>query len=168
MTTYFTADLHLGHDKIVRELRGDSYEDAADMDEKIIDNIHTIVLPGDELWILGDFAWREHAKYREQLFIKTVNLIRGNHDPSLGRCSEIFGEAHDVLIGRRFGGKRFTLCHWPWESWPGRIHLHGHRHHEDEYFGTEPKTGRVNVCWDLWYRPLPLDEVLELAQCSND
>ena len=55
--TYFTADLHLGHDNII-SFCNRPFKNIEEMDKAIIDNWNSKVTEKDEVWILGDFSYR--------------------------------------------------------------------------------------------------------------
>lgn len=55
MTTWFTADLHLGHRNIIDHC-GRPFRDAAAMNRSLIDRWNDVVDEGDDVWVLGDFA----------------------------------------------------------------------------------------------------------------
>lgn len=105
---WFTADLHLGHENIIkycrrpfwttagvaREREGHRVPDAVSDDERwpdveahdraLIDNFNACVAVDDEVWILGDLFWwhlepeKMRAYYEELHGYK--HLILGNHD----------------------------------------------------------------------------------------
>ena len=54
---YFTSDLHLGHASAI-EFKGRPYSDIDEMNAALINNINETVGSEDDLWILGDFAYR--------------------------------------------------------------------------------------------------------------
>lgn len=81
MKTYFIADTHFGHDKIIR-YQNRPYTDTLDMDESIITNWNKTVGPYDVVYLLGDFAL-----CNKERMIKILNrlngskyLVMGNHD----------------------------------------------------------------------------------------
>ena len=80
---YFTSDLHLGHENSI-EFSKRPFGDITEMNKQLIDNINDDVKTNDELWILGDFAYKvsreEVRKLRDQIKCRNVHLIRGNHD----------------------------------------------------------------------------------------
>ena len=80
---YFTSDLHLGHANSI-EFTNRPFNDVDEMNEVLIRNINDVVDVTDELWILGDFAYKVgHEKVRElrnSIRCKRVHLVNGNHD----------------------------------------------------------------------------------------
>ena len=106
-----TSDLHLGHGNImkycsrtqfmtdedrekflaVKDDNGQafrslkmSHQSIDNMDNGIIGNINEVIMPEDELWILGDFAFANNYKklldYRNRINCKNVKFVWGNHD----------------------------------------------------------------------------------------
>ncbi|RAV34668.1 metallophosphoesterase [Corynebacterium heidelbergense] len=133
MTTWITADLHLGH-PFVAKLRG--YPDVLQHDRIIVDNLRAALRPGDVLWMLGDISsgWGPQEEraldvldatfraLRETPAGFSVHLIAGNHDT----CNPLHPESH--LRQRRFldvfdsvqtfqmvewGGEQVYLSHFP-------------------------------------------------------
>jgi len=156
---FFTADLHLGHANIIRHCNR-PFESAVEMDATLIDNINEIVGEDDELWVLGDFAWRDHGRYQNWLSVRNLHFLAGNHD---SKQLNLPNTEHRV-----FNKVRFHLSHYPHVSWRGSnhgsIHLYGHCH------GTMEKT--LNTIWpdrksmDVGvdcngYKPVSLDQILK-------
>lgn len=108
---WITSDPHIGHGNIMKycsrtdlmttkdkerflEVKDDtgnnyrnfklSFDSIKKMNELLIKNINDLVMPDDELWILGDFIFCKDKEtvwyYRNQINCKTVKLIWGNHD----------------------------------------------------------------------------------------
>lgn len=55
MTTWWTADMHLGHQRII-ELSGRPFASVDEMNEVIINRWNSTVAPDDTVWVLGDVA----------------------------------------------------------------------------------------------------------------
>lgn len=84
MKTWFTSDLHLGHEKVAR-LRGFETTDAHDT--VILENLAAALDKGDQLWILGDISSGTNRSERNALDKLneltrefTLHLVAGNHD----------------------------------------------------------------------------------------
>jgi calcineurin-like phosphoesterase family protein len=79
--SWFTADLHLGHARII-ELSKRPFTDLDHMTEAIVDNWNAVVRPNDFVTVLGDVAMGEIAKSLP--IMDRLNgqkyLIDGNHD----------------------------------------------------------------------------------------
>lgn len=58
---FFTSDLHLGHEKAIT-INNRPFSNVDEMNDTLIDNVNKMVAADDELWILGDFAYRVSRK----------------------------------------------------------------------------------------------------------
>lgn len=88
--TWYTADLHLGHERII-ELCARPFSSVTEMNEAIITRWNERVEPEDTVWVLGDVAL---GPIEESLgLISRLNgyliLVAGNHD----RCFAGYGTA---------------------------------------------------------------------------
>lgn len=148
---WLTADLHLGHTNVLRHRLG--FRSIKQHDRTIIRNINERVSMTDDLWILGDVAFRvdsqQVAEYMHRINCRNIHLVRGNHDKDwhAGRALETergsvacpFVTTDNLTFLRmpeaEMGGVqvKVTLCHYPLSDWPahgsGRdLMLHGHIH----------------------------------------
>lgn len=163
MANWYTADLHLGHARII-EFCKRPFANTAEMNSRIIRNMQECVAHDDDLWILGDFAFGQRASDEdiENWFHQIPgrkHLIIGNHDDeavvtlpwtSVADMKEVEDE-----------GQKIVLCHYPMITWNkarrGAIQLFGHVH--DQWQGTR---NSVNVGVDQWnFRPVQIGEVLQ-------
>jgi calcineurin-like phosphoesterase family protein len=160
MTTWFTADSHFGHHHGIEQNRR-PFPFVAEMNQAMIERWNAVVQPEDDVWHLGDFAYksaRPVASIFEVLNGKK-HLVVGNHD---GRHTRALAwESVDTMKEIAVDGQRIFLCHYPMLSWPamnrGSIHLHGHVHGN-----TRGPAGSIDVgvdCWD--FRPVSLPQILE-------
>jgi calcineurin-like phosphoesterase family protein len=80
--TWFTADLHLGHEKII-ELCDRPFATVDEMNTTIIEKWNERVDPGDTVWVLGDFATRQikDALPLAACLHGRKILVAGDHDP---------------------------------------------------------------------------------------
>lgn len=135
---FYTADLHLGHSRIIG-LCGRPYADVADMDAKLISNINDVVGPDDELWILGDFTLKSSRKtvvdYREAIRCQNVHLVLGNHDGAKYAVYEACFASVSRLASIKSVvvlGVKIVLCHYAMRTWNnighGAWQLYGHSH----------------------------------------
>ena len=135
---YFTSDLHLGHANSI-EFTNRPFSNVDEMNETLVRNINDIVSKKDELWILGDFAYkvgREKVRdLRNTILCKRVHLVNGNHDKDYSR-DHIFQSVQSYKELKTPYG-RFILFHYPILEWNaahyGSVHLHGHIHSTGEY-----------------------------------
>lgn len=142
MTRWITSDLHFGHTNILKfnpETR--KYKDVADMNEQMVLQWNRMVDPGDEVFILGDFAFLptgDAAKIAFRLFGKKT-LVVGNHDHKLildkQFCACFSGGVHNYLeVDHKLNNdkQKVVMFHYPIAEWNrchrGSVHFHGHLH----------------------------------------
>jgi len=130
---YFTSDTHLAHDKLMKFCER-PFETIEEMNEIIISNILSPLKPGDELYFIGDLAWRRYAldEFFDKL-PKKINFhwILGNHDknwqPFKKRCTSIA-----YMKRTKIDGNTVILNHWPMLTWDKSHYnswmLFGHHH----------------------------------------
>lgn len=170
--TWFTADLHLWHDKeFIWKARG--YSCIADMVEGVIAKHNSLVHQNDSVYFIGDVAFC-NSKLLSDTIRKMHGIkfcILGNHDGGWNKhgSPNCFAWVKDVHLLKRhvpgFGEDRIKiwLSHYRHTVWPdshfGSLHAHGHSH------GTLPALpGRaIDVGWDVWGRPLELVEFVSKA-----
>lgn len=184
MEEWFTADLHLGHERIV-ELCNRPFADVREMNAAIIERWNAVVQPDDKVYVLGDLAL---GKLRESLALTTQlngykHLVPGNHD----RCwsghrkvrpidrlvyeevgFQILGDDVTHLLGWRMnhmpyeGDSHDSDRYKPYRPIPGEEQwlLHGHVHNAWKVNGNQ-----INVGVDVWdFTPVSSDQILELTQ----
>lgn len=89
MTTWFTADWHLGHERIL-ELCDRPFGSVDEMNRALIERYQDVVQPTDTVWFVGDICM---GSITESLaLIGSLKghkyLVAGNHD----RCFEGYGD----------------------------------------------------------------------------
>ena len=158
---FVTGCTHFGHANIIR-LAGRPFTDVGEMDARLIENWNATVRPNDEVWHLGDFAFR--AAEAPDAILKRLNgrvhLMQGNHDRrSWGRdYAEI-----------RHKGLRLVLFHYPIEEWNGwwrgALHLHAHTHSPELVNARrEGKPNRFHVGVDATdFRPIDVEELAAMS-----
>jgi calcineurin-like phosphoesterase family protein len=185
VSTFFSADLHLGHAAVLTYSRR-PFATVDHMNEALVDGWNETVTDDDEIWVLGDVAL---GKIDDTLALVSLlrgrkHLVAGNHDrPWHGHShradgwSERYLEAgfETIIQGTawlKLGRRRVLLCHFPYvgdsahvdrfvEHRPidrGAWLLHGHVHQ------TFKQRGRmINVGVDAWnYRPVSESEIVGL------
>ncbi len=178
MTTWIISDTHFGHQAILKHqpARLQRCNDIESMDTVIIDTINKYVDRNDELWHLGDFAWKASrcGHYRARLNVRQLHILQGNHDSASLRN---FCSSFNTILCRKFDGQRITLCHYPMVSWPhlhyGGLHLYGHAHHslEDQLDAIWPQRQSMDVGIDSALhrfgemRPFSLEEIFQILKC---
>lgn len=82
MTIFYSADLHLGHQRII-ELCDRPFDSVEEMNRTIIERCNDTVREGDSLYLLGDLvmgSYAENVELLRQIRCRHVTLIPGNHD----------------------------------------------------------------------------------------
>lgn len=167
MTTYFTADTHLGHANIIKYCNR-PFDNTRDMDAAIYCNWSAVVRPDDTIYHLGDVAWgNEDAVAKIAQRIKYLPgkkyLVPGNHDYHLEILADAFAEVLPTLcevgVQARSGHARAVLCHYPLAAWNkshhASLHFHGHMHGR-----IRTDSQRADVGVDVWnYNPVSLEEL---------
>lgn len=129
---FFISDTHFGHEGMMR-MCARPFDSVEEMDRHMIECWNSVVGKNDEVWHLGDFAYRGDAGHAEKIF-KQLNgrkhLIIGNHDDKdtveLGWASV----QHRKVL--QHGKTKIILDHFPMREWlhwwKDSIHLFGHTH----------------------------------------
>lgn len=190
MARWFTADLHLGHENIIRYCHR-PFADVEAMNEALIERWNLVVAPDDQVWVLGDLAMgpiRESLTLVAGLAGRKV-LLAGNHD----RCwsghrgrprarpdewvtaylDAGFDEIHQGTVELTVGGVGVLACHFPYQGDSQPLDRHtDHRPHDDggwilhghvhDRWRTEGR--QVNVGVDVWdYRPVAEATIAEIV-----
>lgn len=181
---FFTADLHFGHENVIK-FDARPFKTVEEMDEELIRRWNTKVGKGDLVYVLGDMIWKTRNSDAESL-IKRLNgqiiLIKGNHDRFLHNAkakNALAGvkDYDDICVKLEDGSeRRVILFHQYIPFYIGHrydaIHLYGHSHNTDEYIDEElikrrlKGKGYFQRCYNVgcmhWnYEPVTLDEILE-------
>lgn len=130
MERYYSADLHLGHDSILKfqsHSRGNgALRDVQDHDDWIIDRINSRCRKYDVLVILGDIAFNLEGLHRLREVRCNLQFVLGNHDQ--------LNVMHYEELGKVLPGLHRTGNHWlshapihPCEL-RRRVNIHGHMH----------------------------------------
>ncbi|WP_088348277.1 MULTISPECIES: metallophosphoesterase family protein [Rhodomicrobium] len=165
MAVFFTSDTHFGHQAIIH-LKKRGFASASEMDESLIANWNAVVGPGDTVYHLGDFSYRNTrsgADYLDALN-GTIHLIEGNHDQEmLKQDAARFASISQISVIEPHG-QLIVLCHYPmreWDrAWRGSWHLFGHVHGR---LDSEPLGYSLDVGVDSHdFRPWSFGEIAEL------
>lgn len=132
---FYTSDLHLFHRNILR-YEDRPYSSVEHMNSELIKNWNNRVSKGDEVYILGDFAFCDGDTANQVL--DSLNgmkfLIRGNHDSfikdkSFDRSKFVWVKDYAKITD---GNDKVILFHFPIAVWDcqhhGAYHLYGHVH----------------------------------------
>ena len=194
MATFFTSDLHFGHQNII-SYTGRPYSSVDEMNHDLIERYNFLVLPSDTVYFLGDVCMGKLDESLEciALLNGTKVLIPGNHDRmfraqgtkyrnTVQRYLDAgFSEVLSDQVTDTFSFGRATLCHFPPEGESQATHedryqdyqpsmpphgalLHGHLH------GHYAKRGRlIDVGVDAQGGfPISETRVAELLASSGD
>ncbi|MFA5344676.1 MAG: metallophosphoesterase family protein [Candidatus Omnitrophota bacterium] len=178
---FFTADTHFGHAGILKHIpaRAAMFSNVDEMDDALIEQCNQTVQSRDELWLLGDFAWKasKYGHYRQRLRVRKLHVVMGNHDSTSLRAHV---SSLKEMEYRRFGTQKFHLTHYPMASWRGResaksIHLYGHSHgtietHLDRCFpGRRSMDVGVDNAYQFFgiWRPFSIDEIIEILNSKG-
>lgn len=154
------------------------YENADEMNEKLIEMWNSVVTPEDTVYNLGDLSMAANTKKVIEV-AKKLNgkhfLILGNHDYPIKSDREklmemikddgnkLFEDIRDYKF-LTFPGVQIALSHYPMAGWKnmqqGSIMLHGHLH---DYI-TNVKGKILNVGFDLHGKLLSLDDVVDFTK----
>jgi len=141
MKTFFTADLHLYHNNIIKYCNR-PFANTESMKQTIIKNWNSVVSEEDEIYILGDIGvW--HGPEVEKVLPTIRNelkgkkhLVLGNHDNfNVQECLVVF-ESVNTRLTKTFQiedrKQTVVLDHFPMVDWDGKFHgswqLFGHIH----------------------------------------
>lgn len=168
---YYTSDLHLGHENIIAHCSR-PFSDAEEMDRTIITNWNSIIKDNDDVYILGDIAFRltDHDSIPKIKSLKgRKHLIVGNHDVKNlkdARFRECFVSV-DSYLEIKENGRKIVLFHYPIAEWNGyyhgAYHIYGHIHNNPVeccgYMDALPNA--FNAGTDLHnFFPVTLDELI--------
>lgn len=167
---FFTADLHLGHEAIVR-LDKRPFASIDEHDQTVVANWNAVVSERDTVYALGDIAFGTKAFVRHVLgqLRGRICLIRGNHDHRNVGSPGLFDRFEWVKDMHYYRGSwdeekvRIVLCHYPLLFWQnsrkGAWHLFGHCH------GGAPERRVLALdigCSLHGYKPVSLPQVVTM------
>lgn len=168
---YYISDLHLGHKNVIY-LSKRQFHSIEEMNQTIINNINETVKPEDNLYILGDFAFKSGnpVKYLKQIKCK-MHLIIGNHDGNILKNNDARSYFESITSYKKIidNGKTVVLFHYPIAEWDGYFkgayHLYGHVHNNF----TNPwhkYMEQFDNCWNvgadvLDFIPVTLDQLIK-------
>lgn len=132
---YYTSDLYFGHQKVI-QMDSRPFASIESMDETIILLWNDRVTENDDVYIVGDFAYRNSCPatwYLRQLQRKK-HLIIGNYDWHTLQDPSIFQYfvSVDKMLQIEDMNRMISLCHFPVAEWNGKryggYHVFGHLH----------------------------------------
>lgn len=175
---YYISDTHFGHANMIT-IDNRPFSNLKEMDDYIIKAWNSKVTNDDDVYFLGDFAYRTNSKAIEiyaSLLRGKKHLIKGNHDGALLKnpaARKHFVSIDDLLvIDDR--GRKVVLCHYPIVEWPfyyrGAYHVFGHVHNAHKYdrednmvmYYMRKEERALNAgCMLNNYEPVTLEELIE-------
>jgi len=159
---YFTADLHLNHENIIKYCNR-PFRDIEHHNKSLVNNWNQRVKDNDTVYHLGDFCFNnksiKSSDWEKQLNGKIIH-IKGNHDKN--------NHTKTILkkIILEFGNKSILARHEPVEHIECYYDmvLCGHVHEKWKYrwvFNNFIFIPVINVGVDQWnFMPVRLDEIL--------
>lgn len=158
---FFTADLHLGHENIIKFCKR-PFKNIQHMNARLIANWNERVNANDTVYHIGDFAYKtgqqgmhiDPLMYESQLNGKIIHIL-GNHD----RNNHLRNSIYYAEI--QFGKRKWALQHHPPAlPLPNLIYLVGHVHERWRYKVVN-NVLIVNVGVDQWnFYPIKLPQLL--------
>lgn len=139
---FFTSDSHFSHANIINLCKR-PFKDVNEMNEALIEKWNAKVKPNNEVYHLGDFAYRSGPELED--IVNRLNgriyLIKGNHEKAVLSNSKIksrfewIKDYYELSINDKDannGIQKICLFHYSQRSWNGSYrgawHLFGHSH----------------------------------------
>lgn len=175
---YYTADLHFGHRNVI-SMDGRPFNTVEEMNKTLIDNWNSRVTNKDDVYIIGDIAFRSETDVMDILkgLKGRKHLILGNHDKPIEKVwknnrdkvlqlEDVYDirTVTDTVEGRNV---QVVMCHYPIVEWPyyfrDSYHVYGHIHNNKnrayEVMKGEPRALNAG-CMINNYMPVTLGELI--------
>ena len=164
MSTFFTADSHLGHANIMHYCKR-PFNTVYEMNETLISNWNSVVKTSDTVYHLGDFCFGNPYDYLPRL-TGNIIFVLGNHDKPIRQIFPI----NDLPFKRvvSINGQCIVLSHFAMRVWDkshfNAWHLYGHSHN------TLPTLGKsFDVGVDAWnFYPISFEQVKQQMSIQPD
>lgn len=160
MSTYFTADTHFGHARIIEYCKR-PYKDMNHMNEELIARWNSKVKHDDTVYHLGDFGFGPTMPFIRRRLNGKIRLILGNHDKITLENANLFESIKSLELIGIGNGQRVVLCHYAMRVWQMQGHgswqLYGHSHGN---LADDPAIRSLDVgvdCWD--YYPVSIPQI---------
>lgn len=161
---FVISDTHFGHANIIKYCKR-PFDSVEAMDRELIDRWNAKVPKGATVYHLGDFCfYKDPAQALEVLHSLNgdIHLVAGNHDnwwekngcvrDKWRKVVDCFATIDHGIAEHKLAKKLIVLCHYPIESWNGKLHgswhFHGHSHG-----GAVAVPGRLDVGVDALPTP---------------
>ena len=174
MANFYISDTHFGHANIMRHCNREFFN-VDEMDEVFIKNWNSVVTDNDDVYILGDFCYRndKSAEWYLRKLKGRKHLVIGNHDGELLKNPQAMAqfETVDKMQHITDGDKHICLCHFPIAEWngfhKGHWHIYGHIHGrlDDTYYFMRNRERALNAAACINnYTPVSLNELIRNNQ----
>ncbi len=137
---YYISDLHIGHTNVIR-YDNRPFENVEEMNKMLVRNWNSVINSTDEVYVLGDFAWKNALGVEVLKQLKGRKfLIKGNHDKINEKMEKYFEWIKDyaVIYDKQ---TKVVLFHYPIANWDGQyrgsVHLYGHIHNTRDHYILE-------------------------------
>lgn len=170
----YISDVHFGHKSVI-DFDDRPFADVDEMDDALIHNWNEKVQKNDDVYIIGDFAFRNEKP--EEWYLRQLkgrkHLIVGNHDVKLLKnlAAISYFESIDMMKHVSDRKKQICLCHFPICEWSGYYkghwHIYGHIHkrREEAYQIMSQKEKALNAaCAINHYAPATFEELIQNNQ----
>lgn len=135
----YIADLHFGHQSVIN-FDSRPFADVNEMDRFLIDSWNRRVTKNDQVYIVGDFAYRNEKPF--SWYLKRLagekHLIVGNHDKKLLKDEQAMGyfASAEYQLEITDNQKHIVLSHFPLAEWSGFFgdvyQIYGHIHNRTD------------------------------------
>ena len=170
MNVWWTSDTHFSHANIIKYCKR-PFKSVEEMNEVLVKKWNDRVKPGDLVYFLGDFCFKNSAggKKGEGLPVKAsayleqlngmIQFVAGNHE---GNNSL---KIPTQKIYAYYGGKSICMVHSPSHADPKvEINLVGHVHDSWKVRRLSDKAIMVNCGVDVHkFQPISFDEIMKVV-----
>lgn len=167
---FYTSDLHFGHRNVIL-FDHRPFTDINEMDNALIYLWNGRVQKDDDVYILGDFCYRndKSAEWYLRKLKGRKHLVIGNHDGELLKNPQAMAqfETVDKMQHITDGDKHICLCHFPIAEWngfhKGHWHIYGHIHgrRDEVYEFMKTRGNALNAgCMINNYTPVSVNELV--------
>lgn len=158
---WLTANQNFGRHSAISSWKRD-FKTVTEMNDTLIKNWNQVVKSGDEVWVLGNFAWDpESADEALKRLNGNINIICGHFDQAASdvlKKNKVHKQGiHLVKVDKHV----HTLSYWPQLEWEGTWSFHGWP--DLDKYPTDPALHRINVSCDAWgLKPISLEKTIDL------
>lgn len=167
----YISDTHFGHKNVIK-FENRPFADIDEMDKVLMECWNSRVSSDDNVYIIGDFAYRNEkaAEWYLEKLKGHKHLIIGNHDRITldNRKAMKYFESVEKMMHVTDGDKEICLCHYPLAEWyksrHGSWHIFGHIHASvgDTFEFMKTRKHALNAGADINnYTPASIDELIE-------